>query len=267
MRNLEIKNNDSLASYEREPVRTLLPESGLDVPAVLSAVYTDSTPAKNRQSDAPQYGRSMIEMLGVLAIIGVLSVGGIAGYSKAMMKYRINKTIEQISLITANIRSFYAPQKGGIDNDGGTVGKYYGLSKTILQKAKLVPDEIWNEDKTTMENAFGGNIEISDAVDEKNLTGGTFVVGLKKVPEESCIELLTHAWPEDFEAIDAGNLDAGRNWVPLAPRDCVTDQSGFGEGYAYACKVDGTIPVDIDKATQACICPTENLCSLYFYAK
>lgn len=29
-------------------------------------------------------GRSMIEMLGVLAIIGVLSVGGIAGYSKAM---------------------------------------------------------------------------------------------------------------------------------------------------------------------------------------
>ena len=28
------------------------------------------------------FGRSMIEMLGVLAIIGVLSVGGIAGYSK-----------------------------------------------------------------------------------------------------------------------------------------------------------------------------------------
>ena len=30
-------------------------------------------------------GRSMVEMLGVLAIIGVLSVGAIAGYSKAMM--------------------------------------------------------------------------------------------------------------------------------------------------------------------------------------
>ena len=27
-----------------------------------------------------QTGRSMVEMLGVLAIIGVLSVGGIAGY-------------------------------------------------------------------------------------------------------------------------------------------------------------------------------------------
>ena len=39
-----------------------------------------------------QNGRSMIEMLGVLAIIGVLSVGGIAGYSKAMLKIKINKT-------------------------------------------------------------------------------------------------------------------------------------------------------------------------------
>ncbi len=42
-------------------------------------------------------GRSMVEMLGVLAIIGVLSVGAIAGYSKAMMKYKLNKQAEQIS--------------------------------------------------------------------------------------------------------------------------------------------------------------------------
>ena len=35
-------------------------------------------------------GRSMIEMLGVLAIIGVLSVGGIAGYGKAMRMWRAN---------------------------------------------------------------------------------------------------------------------------------------------------------------------------------
>lgn len=34
--------------------------------------------------EASSTGRSMIEMLGVLAIVGVLSVGGIAGYSKAM---------------------------------------------------------------------------------------------------------------------------------------------------------------------------------------
>ena len=46
-----------------------------------------------------QSGRSMIEMLGVLAIIAVLSVGGIAGYSKAMEKFKVNKAIEQYSYI------------------------------------------------------------------------------------------------------------------------------------------------------------------------
>ncbi|MBR3501527.1 MAG: hypothetical protein IKO06_01330, partial [Alphaproteobacteria bacterium] len=66
-------------------------------------------------------GRSMIEMLGVLAIIGVLSVGGIAGYSKAIMKYRINKAIEQITLIAGNVRAFWGPQKNyiGVNCNGG----------------------------------------------------------------------------------------------------------------------------------------------------
>ena len=51
---------------------------------------------KRKQADAALCGRSMVEMLGVLAIIGVLSVGAISGYSKAMMKYKLNKQAEQL---------------------------------------------------------------------------------------------------------------------------------------------------------------------------
>ncbi|MGN1062996.1 MAG: Tfp pilus assembly protein FimT/FimU, partial [Alphaproteobacteria bacterium] len=43
-------------------------------------------------------GRTMTEMLGVLAVIGVLSIGGVAGYSYAMDKYRANVTINDINL-------------------------------------------------------------------------------------------------------------------------------------------------------------------------
>lgn len=39
-------------------------------------------------------GRSMVEMLGVLAIIGVLSAGGLVGYSKAMFRHKVNQTID-----------------------------------------------------------------------------------------------------------------------------------------------------------------------------
>ena len=42
-------------------------------------------------------GRSMVEMLGVLAIIGVLSVGGIAGYSLGMRKHRANQIADTVS--------------------------------------------------------------------------------------------------------------------------------------------------------------------------
>ena len=42
-------------------------------------------------------GRSMVEMLGVLAIIGVLSVGGIAGYSLSMRRHRANGVLDVFS--------------------------------------------------------------------------------------------------------------------------------------------------------------------------
>ena len=46
-----------------------------------------------------EHGRSMVEMLGVLAIIGVLSVGAIAGYQKAMFKYKLNKQAQQLNQV------------------------------------------------------------------------------------------------------------------------------------------------------------------------
>ncbi len=55
-----------------------------------------------------QFGRSMIEMLGVLAIIGVLSVGGIAGYSKAMEKWKVNKLIQEYNDLIFNLLEYRA---------------------------------------------------------------------------------------------------------------------------------------------------------------
>ena len=45
-----------------------------------------------------ELGRSMIEMLGVLAIIGVLSIGAIQGYRYAFNKYNANETINELNL-------------------------------------------------------------------------------------------------------------------------------------------------------------------------
>ncbi len=76
--------------------RSLLPQCALDATGFLSDVYKRSTRAKKFLADDVQGGKSMIEMLGVLAIIAVLTVGGIAGYSKAMKKYQANKVVGEI---------------------------------------------------------------------------------------------------------------------------------------------------------------------------
>ena len=49
---------------------------------------------KKWQANGSISGRSMVEMLGVLAVIGVLSAGALAGYSKAMFKHKVNQSID-----------------------------------------------------------------------------------------------------------------------------------------------------------------------------
>ncbi|MBR4927279.1 MAG: hypothetical protein IKY98_03020 [Alphaproteobacteria bacterium] len=44
-------------------------------------------------------GRSMIETIGVLAVMGVLTIGGIAGYNYAINKHRANQVLQDIRLI------------------------------------------------------------------------------------------------------------------------------------------------------------------------
>ena len=95
-----------------------------------------------------QAGRSMVEMLGVLAIIGVLSIGGISGYSKAMAKYRINKTLDQISMLVMNIRTLFA---SSLD--------YTGLDEGLAIRMGIIPGEMQGSGSTII-NAFQGNVSI-----------------------------------------------------------------------------------------------------------
>ena len=79
-------------------------------------------------------GRSMIEMLGVLAIIGVLSVGAIAGYSKAMMKYKLNQHAVAVNMLINNVLSI----KDKLEHSGNN-STYYNQ---LLYKMNLLPDGI-----------------------------------------------------------------------------------------------------------------------------
>ena len=83
-----------------------------------------------------QFGRSMIEMLGVLAIVGVLSVGGIAGYSKAMEKFKVNKLVEEYTNLMFGLME-HMDNFSPLRVEGEYQERYY-LAETI-QGLNLVP--------------------------------------------------------------------------------------------------------------------------------
>ncbi len=75
-------------------------------------------------------GRSMVEMLGVLAIIGVLSVGGIAGYRYAMQKINENKLLRLVDyfMLAINTENSY--------------------SESPLDCSSFEPESLYETDKT-----------------------------------------------------------------------------------------------------------------------
>ena len=135
--NIAFKGLDVVCQYASKFFKTA--ESGVD--KVVSSCeknpsvhwrYMNFLRQRKTALDAPLYavsaGRSMIEMLGVLAIIAVLTVGGIAGYSKAMKKYQANKVVGEIIQVFANLKELSENDKlSDIDNLDEETKKTLGL--------------------------------------------------------------------------------------------------------------------------------------------
>ena len=117
--------------------KILRPECDADTQSFLSAVYKKRYTSEKIASRFKQSGRSMIEMLGVLAIIGVLTVGSITGYSRAMRRHLLNKQREQISYILSAIETHY-------DIIMSTSSSNASLAK-VLQTFGWIPEEMFKD--------------------------------------------------------------------------------------------------------------------------
>ena len=135
-----------------------------------------------------QNGRSMVEMLGVLAIIGVLSAGGLAGYSKAMFKHKLNSTMDQITMLVTGIRTAW-----------GQKGNYNGLTQARAYQLGVIPAVMTTNNGTNLTNPFKGSVSITlSKAKEAGIAAGTtedpataFVLTYGGLPKEACIALAT----------------------------------------------------------------------------
>ena len=212
-----------------------------------------------------QSGRSMIEMLGVLAIVGILSVGGIAGYSRAMLKLKINKTFEQVTHILTNIHTLYLSQGVTYDSEYDEYhDKYYGLDTATAIAIDVVPTEMKSSAGNTLQNVFGGNVIIDDDM-YGELYGDTFHIVLTNIPAAACRELAIQNWPQEVMMVVA----SGWNTSSSITDDCSvfgTELSEYPDdpemNHMQGCRHDGGLPISVSDAATACYCP-DNTCSVF----
>ncbi len=189
-------------------------------------------------------GRSMVEMLGVLAIIGVLSVGGIAGYTMAMNKYRANEILNGASMramvVATQIQmkpSLTNPNLGEFTGDtpaGVTIGvktraaadKQFiltlsGVAKEVCDQMKaVVPDNSQNpvinceaNPITMTYNADLGSGTASAGLDKNKCTtaGGELKGG-----DQYCLFETDMDWGQAYERCDG----IGGSMVSLSDFGC-----------------------------------------------
>ncbi len=200
-----------------------------------------------------QSGRSMVEMLGVLAIIGVLSVGAINGYSKAMTKYKMNQAVDGYNHLIATVIEKIAQDNSTFEADSNNTLWY----TSIFAKAGWLPDYFRAPADTTTDpemtkyilDKFGNLIWIFK--NKKKELGIGVEISRQK---ELCITLfnLAKEWKGDLARCDSENNNGSAIYGQFfGDKSCSDD---------VKCLANVTIN-DIDAACSPC---ETQYCRFYF---
>lgn len=147
-----------------------------------------------------EYGRSMIEMLGVLAIMGVITVGAIGMISTAMRTQKRTAVNDEVVQIVTSVRQLLGEYDDFSHIDNATIFDAIGMSRT---------------------NPYGGEYELSVNVANPR----QFVVSITGLGQSDCKYFTTKAWSDsvDYQLSGGtrsgalGNCDAadGKNTVQI----------------------------------------------------
>lgn len=182
-------------------------------------------------------GRSMVEMLGVIAIIGVLSAGGLAGYSKAMRRHRLNETISQIAVMATNARTFF----GNSDN-------YESFNVENAVKYNIATERMIGVNNTLV-NQYKGRITITlDKANQDGADNTAFIITYRDLPVEACVGLARTDWGYSGQygliSVSVGNDDQDPSYpkppseyfvenkqiAPLLMEEAIANCAGNAEG-------------------------------------
>ena len=137
-----------------------------------------------------QSGRSMIEMLGVLAIIGVLSVGGLAVFAQAMQKYKVHRVTSQVIDTIQQVRKFYS---------GAHV--YDNLEVYTHKPALNLTAFDYESGNDELKHAMDGLVSVRECSRAAANDNEAFCIVLSNINRKTCADLLAANWYGNMVAI------------------------------------------------------------------
>ena len=129
-------------------------------------------------------GRSMIEMLGVLAIMGVITVGAIGMISTAMRTQKRNTVNEEVLQIVTGVRQLLGEYDDFSNINNSTIFGAIGMSS---------------------KNPYGGTYELS--VDPAN--SRQFVVTINGLSKNDCEYFITKGWSDSVGYVASDGKQSG----------------------------------------------------------
>ena len=141
------------------------------------------------KNNAKQHGRSMLEMLAVLAIIGVLSITALVGFTYAMNKHRANTIYNDVHLLALHVMDtgkgrvpadFYS--ESGLSYDIDTTTYADGFVVKVAAVSEKVCDRIMDVNDPSIEKIYVGSEETTTCSGTQDigfmfLYDGTFTSG------------------------------------------------------------------------------------------
>ena len=141
-------------------------------------------------------GRSMIEMLGVLAIMGVITAAAVGGIRLAMQSTKRTSVQDDVAQMTTGVRQLL-----------GDYDDFSGINNATIFAALQISDK----------NPYGGKYELAANPSNKR----QFVVSITGLPAGDCVYFLAKAWPDSAGFRASGGKQSG---AAATPANC-TDNS------------------------------------------
>ena len=164
-------------------------------------------------------GRTMAEMLGVLALAGVLSIGGIVGYGYAMRLYQEAETLDQLSVLVAGGRSWDIPLHYGFQT--------VGIGDDYVPYIVPIRDVVSRVRYRSEESAFDAGL-----IDEEGKLVGGDRTKMVEVREHESFDTLLDA-PAWVRAEDENNWTVRVTGLSYTLCEKLLYKSDLGFDYAY----------------------------------